>query len=175
MPRCRNCKEKFEATHFNQKYCLDPECVKEWVKVESAKQWKQKKKKLKKELLSVQDWTKIAQQTFNQYIRLRDEGKPCISCGNENPKKINAGHFFSSGGHKAVTFDEDNVHLQCEYCNTYLSGNLINYREELIKRIGEERYESLSTKANDTAKHTVEDLKKIIKDYKEKIKKLKDN
>ena len=26
MPRCKNCKEKFEATYFNEKYCKKDEC-----------------------------------------------------------------------------------------------------------------------------------------------------
>ena len=31
MPRCKNCKEKFEAKHFNQKYCFKTDCIKVWV------------------------------------------------------------------------------------------------------------------------------------------------
>ena len=29
MPRCKHCKEKFEAIHFNQKYCTKKECMKD--------------------------------------------------------------------------------------------------------------------------------------------------
>ena len=83
MPRCKNCKEKFEAKHFNQKYCFKSECVKVWVETAKVKNWKKEKKKLKEELETVQSLTKKAQVYFNAYIRARDEAKgyTCISCG----------------------------------------------------------------------------------------------
>ena len=40
MPRCKNCKEKYEAKHFNQKYCFKTECVKVWVQTSKVKNWK---------------------------------------------------------------------------------------------------------------------------------------
>ena len=45
MPRCKNCKDKYEAKHFNQKYCFNPECVKVWVKSAKQKNWKKEKRK----------------------------------------------------------------------------------------------------------------------------------
>ena len=36
-----------------------------------------------------------------------------------------------------------NVHLQCSVCNNHLSGNLINYRTNLVKKIGLEHVELL--------------------------------
>ena len=172
MPRCKNCKEKFEPARFNQKYCFNPECVKVWVDTEKTKQWKAKKTQLKKELMSLQDYLKIAQQVFNKYIRERDKGMNCISCGNE-PKKENAGHYFSQGGHSNIRFHEDNVHLQCEHCNSYLSGNLINYRIGLEKRIGTARLIVLELIAHETKKWSIEELTDLIATYKAKIKELK--
>ena len=112
MPRCKHCKDKFEPLRFNQKYCMNEECIRVWVDVEKQKQWKAKKTRLKKELMSLQDWLKLAQMTFNKRIRHRDKGLNCISC-DKPPKKANAGHYFSQGGHSNVRFHEDNVHLQC--------------------------------------------------------------
>jgi len=43
MPRCKKCKVKFEALHFNQKYCTKTECFEEWIKKAKAVQWKKKK------------------------------------------------------------------------------------------------------------------------------------
>ena len=166
MPRCKNCKEKFEPVRFNQKYCLESECVKVWVQVEKEKKWKKDKARIKKELMTVQDYIKVAQQVFNKWIRERDKGQPCISCENPTPKKVNAGHFYSANNHWNVRFNEDNVHLQCEYCNSFLSGNLIPYRANLIKKIGQERFETLESIANETRKFTIEELKEIIKKYK---------
>jgi hypothetical protein len=80
---------------------------------------------------------------FNKFIRVRDKGLNCISC-NKPCKKENAGHYYSQGGHSNVRFDEDNVHLQCEACNTYLSGNLLNYQIGIKERIGSQRLMELT-------------------------------
>ena len=109
------------------------------------------------------------QQIFNKYIRLRDKDELCISC-QKPPKKQNAGHYFSSGGHSNVRFDENNVHLQCEHCNTFLSGSLIEYRKNLINKIGIEKYESLESKAHVVKKWSINELKELMIIYKNKIK-----
>jgi len=83
---------------------------------------------------SVAELKKKAQSVFNKWIRKRDKGKPCISCGSGKPE--HAGHFYSAGHHNHLRFNEDNCHLQCIRCNYFLSGNLINYRIGLIKKIG---------------------------------------
>ena len=174
MPRCKHCKQLFTPKYFNQKMCMDKdECIKAFSDSTKDQAWKKQKAKLKKELETVQDLMKIAQVACNTYIRKRDEGKPCISCGNDKPKKVNAGHYYSSGGHKNVTFNEDNIHLQCEYCNSFLSGNLINYRVNLLERIGSTKFHELENIANETRKYTRDELREIIAFYKEKTKKLK--
>ena len=88
----------------------------------------------------------------------------------EKPKKINAGHYISSGKSKFLTFNEDNVHLQCEYCNTYKHGNPIDYRINLIKKIGVDRVEYLENNRHKTKKYTREELYEIIDKYKKKVK-----
>jgi hypothetical protein len=95
----------------------------------------------------------------------------CISC-NTIPKKKNAGHFYSQGGHSNVRFDEENVHLQCEACNTHLSGNLLNYRIGLEKRIGAKKLTELEQRAHLEKRWTVEEIKEIIKIYKVKLQQL---
>ena len=171
--KCRHCKEYFRPDKPLQHYCLKAECVEEWVRVAREKQWKQRKAKLKEELKTVQDWTKEAQKVFNEFIRLRDSGKECISCGCEITGRVNASHYYSAGGHFAVRFDEDNVHNSCVKCNMYLSGNLEEYGRRLPERIGKERFEALKQRANETANYSVDDLKNIIYIYKQKIKEWK--
>jgi len=168
--KCKNCKEKFEPIRFNQKYCLNEECIRVFVEEAKAKTWKKTKAKMKADLMTLQDYLKLAQITFNKYIRLRDKGNVCISC-QKIPKKENAGHFFNANNHWNVRFDERNVHLQCEHCNTYLSGNLIEYQRNLIEKIGLEEYTFLMWEARKTRKFTKEELKEIIDTYKKKIKK----
>ena len=171
MPRCKHCKNKFTPIRFNMKYCIETECLRAFAEEIKQKTWKATKIRMKTDLKTTQDWLKEAQSIFNKYIRLRDEGLLCVSC-NTIPKKKNCGHYFSQGGHSNVRFDEDNCHLQCEHCNTYLSGNLLNYQIGIEKRIGEERLIELQGKAHKEKKWSVEEIKEIIKTYKNKIREI---
>jgi len=139
LMKCKQCKVEFTPVRFNQKYCLESDCVRVWVEVEKEKQWKKKKKMLKE------------------------------SCAKPLGAKYDAGHYFSMGGHKAVTFDEDNVHAQCVTCNQYKHGNLINYQIGIQQRIGAERLIELHAKAHEVKKWTKDELKEIIKRYKTRI------
>jgi hypothetical protein len=170
--KCRYCKEDYFPKTTLQKCCYNYECIKQAVKDADLKTWKAKKTKLKKDLMTASDWLKIAQQTFNKFIRERDKGQLCISC-EQKPKKINAGHYFSAGGHSNLRFNEDNVHLQCEKCNQFLSGNLLYYQIAIRNKIGGERLLALHELAHITKKWTIEELQEINTAYKEKLKELK--
>lgn len=94
---------------------------------------------------------KILTTHFNKFIRYRDRIDEnhfrCISCNLiKHNSKLEAGHFYSAGSHSAVRFDEDNVHGQCHRCNFHLSANLINYRINLINKIGIVRFNNLEQK-----------------------------
>lgn len=169
--RCKNCKDKFEPIRFNHKFCLKDDCIKAFVEEVKLRQWKETKVKMKNDLKTTQDWLKEAQTIFNKYVRLRDMGLVCVSC-QQPPKKKNAGHYFSQGGHSNVRFDEDNVHLQCEHCNTFLSGNLLNYQIGIQKRIGAQKLLELQERAHVTKKWSIEELKEIIQTYKTKVREL---
>ena len=170
--RCKNCKQKFEPIRFNHKYCLQDECIRAFVAEVKEKTWKETKTRMKTDLKTTQDWLKEAQTIFNQYIRLRDQGQLCISC-NTIPKKKNAGHYYSQGGHSNVRFDEDNVHLQCEACNTFLSGNLLKYQIGIEKKIGAQNLLELQERAHTEKRWSVDELKNIIKKYKELVREMK--
>ena len=86
----------------------------------------------------------LAVTNFHRYIRNRDKNKPCISCGKYS--KLQAGHFYSAGMNPVVRFNEQNVHGQCLHCNFYLSANLLPYRENLIEKIGIEKFDALTLK-----------------------------
>lgn len=180
MKKCKNCNLEF-APRFNslEKYCWDEECklieIRQRIEKQkklAEKKWNKDKKVLKRELMSLSDYLKHTQVTFNKFIRLRDLGQNCISC-NKKPLKENAGHYYNSALHYNVRFDEENVNLQCEYCNTFLSGNLINYRIGLIKKIGIEKFESLENRAKIVRKFTKNEVIEIENKYKILIKKIK--
>ena len=104
----------------------------------------------------------------------RDKDQPCISCGKEKGAE-QAGHYFSSGGHKNVTFNEDNVHGQCIACNMHKHGHLIAYQIGIEKRIGGERLLRLHEQAHKEYKPTREELRYLINYYKEKVAGMKRN
>lgn len=63
-----------------------------------------------------------AQRAFNAYIRARDEGDACISCGETNPPDLHGGqwdcgHFKTVGGFPELRFVECNAFRQCKSCN----------------------------------------------------------
>jgi hypothetical protein len=95
---------------------------------------------------------------------------------NRRQKKINgvehASHYLSAGGHSNVRFHEDNVWTSCYKCNVMLSGNQIEYRKQLIIKIGVERVEWLEQNGSKEKKYSIEELKEIIKIYKAKCKEL---
>ena len=175
MPRtCKVCRIKFEPTYNKVQTTCSYTCAIEYAKIQrekqAAKDWKQEKKKIKESLKTTSDYIKEAQIVFNQWVRLRDRGKPCISC-QKPAKKENAGHYRSVGSSPHLRFNELNNNLQCEYCNTYLHGNLINYRINLIKKIGIKAVEDLEQ--NQEPKHyTTPELILLKEDYKERIRKI---
>ena len=105
---------------------------------------------------------------FNRWIRKRDANLPCISCGRYTT--LQAGHYYSAGHHPGLRYDPDNVHGQCVRCNLYLSGNLINYRNGLMERIGEERLVALDQRCAWYKKNRFKNnryyLQEIIEKYK---------
>ena len=167
---CRICKTKFQPERKLQFVCSYLcSCA-------YSNQLKQKaEKKAHKEALirlkTRTQWLKEAQTIFNRYIRIRDINRSCISCNKPMRKKINAGHFKSVGAHPELRFDENNVHGQCEHCNSFLSGNILNYRKYLMEKIGIHELERIEGH-NDAKHYTISDIKDIISTYKAKIKEL---
>lgn len=111
-------------------------------------------------------------KVFNQYIRCRDlkakEGR-CISCQKLLPyEKSHAGHFIPST-YSPVRFDEMNVNGQCIGCNNFKHGNLIEYRQNLIVKYGEEAVKELESKRNEPWKWDRGWLELKIEEYKEKL------
>ncbi len=180
MPRCKECKEKFDVKYSFQKFCMKKdECISahvEFAKEQKYKQkqkaWNKRKKEIKEKIKTRSDYLKEAQSVFNKFIRLRDKDEPCISC--KKPLKTNAtdaGHYRSVGGCPELRFNELNNHAQCVFCNRYLSANLINYRINLIKKIGLEDVEFLEGN-HEPLKLSIDEIKAIKAKYKKKCKEL---
>lgn len=120
--------------------------------------------------MTVQKMIKQAEKVFNKFIRLRDVGKPCISCGAKYSPSFDPGHLYSAGGHWAVRFFETNVHGQCKECNGMKAGNFDAYYDNLKTRISEPEIMLLNSFAHRTANYTRDELQQIIDKYTNKIK-----
>jgi DNA-directed RNA polymerase subunit M/transcription elongation factor TFIIS len=169
MKSCKKCGEIFTPFSTLEKHCYICKKTEQALK-NLAKMKRDKLKKQKEDLLTVSDYLKLAQQVFNKWVRLRDQDKGCISCGNPLGSKYDAGHFWSAGGHSSVRFNENNVHAQCVSCNQHKHGNLLIYRDGLLRKIGFTKYEELENIAHETRKWDKEELKELIALYKKKIK-----
>lgn len=135
------------------------------------KEFNKEQRKAKEKLKTRSDWMREAQKAFNRFIRLRDYKEPCISCGaypNDlglvMGSRIDAGHYRSVGSCPELRFEELNCAKQCTRCNREMSGNVVNYRINLIERIGIEKVEWLEG-PHDPKKYTIDDLKEIKSKY----------
>lgn len=175
---CKVCRQKYLTTKPLQQVCgldcavIHSQNTKAKQQAKEATRNRVELRKAKERAKTRGDWAKESQTAFNAYIRARDNkaGLPCISC-NSRTGKQNAGHYRSVGSCPELRYEETQVWLQCEKCNSYLSGNLINYRINLIKRIGIERVEWIEGK-HEPQKYTILDLKAIKAEYKLKLKEL---
>ncbi|MEP9172160.1 recombination protein NinG [Enterobacter hormaechei] len=134
---------------------------------EARAKWRDRKAEVK----PLKHWEDLTQRVVNDYIRERDRGLPCISCGTWTTVQWEAGHFRSRGKASHLRFHEDNIHAQCHHCNVHLSGNQQQYRINLIAKIGAERVESLE-KNNTPHRYTREELDAIRKRYRALLREL---
>ena len=171
---CKSCKSEYEPIYHNgilvSKLCL--KCLSKKGKQKLKKDWKIEKAEIIERLKTKSDYLNELQKIFNKYIRLRDFGKPCISCNRPLRGKYDAGHYYSVGAYPNLRFNEDNVHGQCVYCNQHKHGNAADYTVNLPLRIGVERYNNLVENRNVSQNYTVSDLKELIEVYKTKINKI---
>lgn len=174
MKKCKICKKYFEPKYSKIQLVCSVKCAYEYGKIQLEKKRKKERKEAKEKLLTHKDYLKILQKVFNEYIRLRDKNKPCISCGKPLKGKFDAGHYFSVGGYPNVRFDEVNVWGQCVTCNQHKHGAIHEYTKGLIERIGEIEFTLLRERAYQTPlKLSIPEILEKIKIYKSKVKQLK--
>lgn len=177
--KCKFCKQPANQK-FGLNYFCDVNCAynaaraiqDKKVSKDASEQRKRDRERLK-QLKTRSEWLKELQVVFNKFIRLRDKGLPCVSCGHpdDGSRQRHASHYKSVGGNPALRFDPNNCFASCSICNNYLSGNLVPYRVELIKRIGLAEVERLEG-PQEPLKLTIQEVQELIKVYKAKCKEL---
>jgi 5-methylcytosine-specific restriction endonuclease McrA len=178
LRKCKTCGLEFLQARPMQSVC-SPSCALDIARKLTTKKQQEASKELRKQVAEARvkartrgEWQQLAQDEFNRYIRMRDKDLPCISCGRFHDGQWHAGHFQSIGAHPELRFEPDNVHKQCQPCNTHKHGNLNEYRAGLIKKIGIERVQWLEG-PHDHLKLSIPDLIAIRDKYRALIKEMK--
>lgn len=179
--RCKWCKETFTPTRMGQDACKPFPCAVELGRIKDAKkrekasreQKRMDRKRLDK-LKSRSEWAKEAQAAVNAYVRLRDHGKPCISCGkpDDGSHQRHASHYRSVGACSQLRFNLRNIHASCAQCNSAKSGNLIEYRIALCNKFGEWLPLWLESK-NEPTRYSLEYLKRLKKVFTNRVRQKK--
>ena len=174
----RRCEELFMPRHPFVKFCCPEHGVLIW-EANKAKEVAKNARKASKErregLLAIKDrstWLREAQAAFNAFIRERDKDQPCISCNRHHTGQYHAGHYRTTKAAPELRFNENNVHKQCSACNNHLSGNILEYRINLVRLYGQE-YVDYIEGPHLPKKYTIPELQEIIKKYKANLKTLK--
>jgi hypothetical protein len=96
--------------------------------------------------LTVSKIKKKAWVEFSRFVRTRDTnnlGTQCYTCGKYYDfKRMDAGHF-QPGRHNIFTFDERQVHAQCDYCNRWQRGNWPSYLKHMVEDYGQEAVDQM--------------------------------
>ena len=178
--KCKACSEIFIPARPLQRVCSASCALKHaraLTEKKQAKEQAQERKATREKLQALQtkpQLLKKAQTAFNAFIRARDAGKPCISCGRPlgtEPNTYDCGHYRSVGSAPHMRFVEDNAHGQCKHCNNHLAGNHVEYRKGLIERVGARTVELIEADST-LRKYTHEGLIEIARHYREQARKL---
>ncbi|MCC2615951.1 recombination protein NinG [Aestuariibacter halophilus] len=167
---CKACGGRFTTGNTLQKVC-SPRCALAVAKKDTEKRKRNEIRQRKQALKTHGQLMKDAQVEFNKFIRLRDADEPCISCGRYHPGQYHAGHYRTVGSHPELRFDESNCHKQCAPCNNHKSGNLVEYRINLTKKLGPDKLEWLEG-PHEAKKWSRDDLIELKKHYRAKWREL---
>jgi len=100
---------------------------------------------------------------FSKFIRQRDAGRPCISCGKFS--ELQCGHFIKRQ-YLGTRWREENCAGQCVHCNYALQGNDIEFAKGLVKRYGPNIVDTLKViKQLDKGRPSIEWLNLRIEYY----------
>lgn len=172
---CKMCKNTYDPSGKGQIIC-SVRCALRYVKKKNKEEFIKQTRELKRKYYQTDrvHLTKKAQKVFNEYIKLRDTGRACISCGGSGECQWHAGHFRSSGSTPVLRFEPLNCHRQCAQCNRHKSGNLTNYRQGLLKKIGVQQLEWLEGH-HPVEPLSIDRLKQIHRQYNKLIADIKNN
>lgn len=178
--KCRACGGPFKPINSLDKFCTRP-CAQSMAKpvaprtqIKAKAQGRDTSKSTglrKKSGVTKGDVTQRTQAVVNAYIRVRDSGRGCISCGRVG-LPLEAGHYKTVGAFPELRFNYDNIHGQCADCNRHKPVSPVQFRVGMVERIGEARTLALENGTQGPCHHTIDDLKLIADDARERTKEL---
>lgn len=168
--KCRVCRETYTPSKALQIVC-SPSCALLHAKQKGEKERKalakiERKaiKGRKEQLKGRAEYMKEAQQAFNAWVRERDADQPCISCGRHHQGQYHAGHYRTTKACPELRFHPDNCNKQCAPCNNHMSGNIVEYRIALVRKIGADAVAWLEG-PHAPKRYSIDDLKQIKAQY----------
>lgn len=118
------------------------------------------------------------QRVFNEWVRLDNADElgyvTCCTCSKRRKwnDRMDAGHCEKST-QQGTRFDPMNVAPQCSYCNRFQNGNQSAHRIYVDKKYGEGTADILRVKGKQRTDWDRFELVDQIKDYRKKVKQLK--
>jgi hypothetical protein len=119
----------------------------------------------------------VAWPMMSRYVRMRGEGKGCITCGKVLPwQQMQAGHFRHAGKNNPVSYDPRNINPQCPSCNGMGDGKLDIYATKLVSMYGPTVLEELNTKKHMSlkGKDKRQFMYDVIADLQDKLKAMRE-
>lgn len=180
MRRCKQCKTELppaaKCTSFiTKKGFCGIDCASRWgATVATAKRVKDQRKETKarrEKLKTRTDYAREAQEAVNAYVRLRDAAKPCISCQRHHSGQYHAGHYRTVKAAPQHRYNVLQIRKQCSVCNSHLSGNITEYRINLVRLIGADRVQRIEND-NTTRRYEIAYLKRLRAVFKKRAKHL---
>lgn len=174
--RCKVCREQFVPNPPWLRHC-SPDCgavlAVTLLAKQKAKAQRQERAEMKAKLKTRADWLREAQAAWNGYVRARDAGLPCCSCGAMPGQKfggsMDCSHYRSRGSAPHLKFHLHNAASACVKCNRFLGGNVAALRAGLIERIGLEKVLAVEHD-NEPRKFDIEYLARIKRIFTKKAK-----
>lgn len=170
--KCHGCRAPFVRVRPLQVACsLD--CAARVAREKREKEDRRQTRERKRELKPRPQLLAEAQTEFNRYVRLRDAGRPCTSCGRDAQwgGQWHASHLRSVGAASALRFHLWNVWRACSICNHHLSGNVAEYERRLRTFIGDARVDWLRAQ-NKPAEFSREYLERLRRVFRKKANRL---
>ena len=177
--KCKHCREWYMPFNSLQKSCTKPACAIAAGREQQAKKRKRENQRDRERIKSLTEVFGECQRVANEYVKHRDKGLPCISCG--NPQTSDAGHYYHAGSKYRVSLlrlDPRNLNMQCGSCNRFKGGgNAAEYMEGYISRYGQAAFDELQelklmADRGELPQPSKDDVRRIKAHYRDKIRRM---